>query len=163
MKETRQDAWTKEEDLLLAETVLQYIKNGKTQLEAFKSVANKLTRTPAACGFRWNATIRKQYEAGIQEAKEERKQASNQALRLLKDEDTNSQDVIESAIRLLEKMKVDRALPEEQKEDEKDQEMLRNLEKENSRLKDELNRYQNAWREMGKLWHWVNNVEKEQG
>lgn len=56
---TRQDAWTEEEDKILAETVLRYIRDGKTQLEAFKMVAEHLSRTSAACGFRWNATLRK--------------------------------------------------------------------------------------------------------
>src|SRR5690625_310927 len=61
MNTTRQDAWTKDEDTLLAEVVLRYIREGRTQLEAFKEVAKRLSRTSAACGFRWNATIRKQY------------------------------------------------------------------------------------------------------
>lgn len=163
MKETRQDAWTEEEDLLLAETVLQYIKNGKTQLEAFKSVADKLTRTSAACGFRWNATIRKQYVAGIQEAKEERKHASNQALRLLKVEDSNNSDIIESAIQLLEQMKVDSNLIDDKNNIEKDLEKLNVLKEENKQLKNEVERYKNAWIEMEKLSRWVTNAEKVQG
>lgn len=70
---TRQDSWTKDEDLLLAETVIRYIREGKTQMKAFQEVANKLSRTPQACGFRWNANIRKQYNKAITLAKEERK------------------------------------------------------------------------------------------
>ncbi|MBO8155346.1 MAG: RsfA family transcriptional regulator [Bacillaceae bacterium] len=73
MGQNRQDAWTEEEDLLLAKTVLNYIREGKTQLEAFEQVARQLSRTKAACGFRWNATVRKQYEKEIQNAKEERR------------------------------------------------------------------------------------------
>ena len=162
MKETRQDAWTKEEDLLLAETVLQYIKNGKTQLEAFKSVADKLTRTSAACGFRWNATIRKQYESGIQEAKEERKHASNQALRLLKVEDSNNSEIIDSAIQLLEQMKVDSSLIDHKHHIEKELEKLNILKEENKQLKNEIERYKNAWIEMEKLSRWVTDVEEVQ-
>ena len=70
---TRQDSWTKDEDLLLAETVIRYIREGKTQMKAFQEVANKLSRTPQACGFRWNSNIRKQYNKAITLAKEERK------------------------------------------------------------------------------------------
>ncbi|MBR7552786.1 RsfA family transcriptional regulator [Allobacillus sp. GCM10007491] len=70
---TRQDSWTKDEDLLLAETVIRYIREGKTQMKAFQEVANKLSRTPQACGFRWNANIRKQYSKAIALAKEDRK------------------------------------------------------------------------------------------
>lgn len=76
MQGHRQDAWTKDEDILLAETVLRYIREGKTQLEAFKKVGNMLSRTSAACGFRWNATLRKHYEEAIQLAKSNRKKLS---------------------------------------------------------------------------------------
>ena len=36
MSTTRQDAWTQDEDLLLAEVVLRYIREGGTQLQALK-------------------------------------------------------------------------------------------------------------------------------
>ena len=61
MSTVRQDAWTNDEDLILAEVVLRHIREGSTQLAAFEEVAEKLNRTPAACGFRWNSTIRKKY------------------------------------------------------------------------------------------------------
>ncbi|KAA0549291.1 RsfA family transcriptional regulator [Bacillus sp. BGMRC 2118] len=70
----RSDAWTHEDDLLLAETVLRYIREGGTQLQAFEEVGDKLNRTSAACGFRWNAEIRRQYEQAIQIAKKQRKE-----------------------------------------------------------------------------------------
>ncbi|KAF0995766.1 RsfA family transcriptional regulator [Geobacillus sp. TFV-3] len=69
----RQDAWTKEEDELLANVVLQYIREGNTQLEAFAEVGRRLSRTAAACGFRWNSCVRKQYKEEIEQAKQERK------------------------------------------------------------------------------------------
>jgi prespore-specific regulator len=71
----RQDAWNHDEDLLLAETVLRHIREGGTQLAAFDEVAEKLSRTSAACGFRWNSTVRKQYDSAIQLAKKARKEA----------------------------------------------------------------------------------------
>ncbi|WP_338469923.1 RsfA family transcriptional regulator [Niallia sp. XMNu-256] len=74
MSSTRQDAWTQDEDLLLAEVVLRYIREGGTQLQAFEEVGKKLSRTAAACGFRWNSTIRKQYKTGIELAKKQRKE-----------------------------------------------------------------------------------------
>ncbi|GAB6721300.1 RsfA family transcriptional regulator [Bacillus thuringiensis] len=70
---SRQDSWTNDNDLLLASTVLQNIRNGGTQLAAFKEVAKLLARTPAACGFRWNSYVRKQYQEEIQQAKQNRK------------------------------------------------------------------------------------------
>jgi len=63
---TRQDAWSHEEDVLLAETVLQYIREGKTQLAAFEEVGRQLRRTAAACGFRWNAEVRKRHLDAIE-------------------------------------------------------------------------------------------------
>lgn len=74
MTVTRQDAWTEDDDLLLAEVTLRHIREGGTQLAAFEEVGEKLNRTAAACGFRWNSLIRKKYEAAIQIAKAQRKQ-----------------------------------------------------------------------------------------
>ncbi|PLS03886.1 RsfA family transcriptional regulator [Neobacillus cucumis] len=70
----RQDAWTDENDLLLAETVLRHVREGSTQLNAFEEVGDKLNRTSAACGFRWNAVVRHTYEKALQLAKKQRKQ-----------------------------------------------------------------------------------------
>jgi len=41
MAAVRQDAWTNEEDSLLAETVLRHIREGSTQLQAFAEVGKK--------------------------------------------------------------------------------------------------------------------------
>jgi len=70
----RQDAWSHEDDLLLAETVLRHIREGSTQLKAFEEVGDKLNRTSAACGFRWNAEVRTKYENAIDLAKRQRKE-----------------------------------------------------------------------------------------
>jgi prespore-specific regulator len=70
----RQDAWSHEDDLLLAETVLRHIREGGTQLQAFEEVGDHLNRTSAACGFRWNAVVRKKYEQAISLAKKQRKE-----------------------------------------------------------------------------------------
>lgn len=80
---TRQDAWSHEEDVLLAETVLQYIREGKTQLAAFEVVGRQLHRTAAACGFRWNAEVRKRYLEAIEQAKKQRKERKR-ALEMMK-------------------------------------------------------------------------------
>lgn len=69
----RQDAWTDEDDLLLAETVLRHVREGSTQLNAFEEVGDQLNRTSAACGFRWNAVVRYSYEQALQLAKKHRK------------------------------------------------------------------------------------------
>ncbi|WP_066066483.1 RsfA family transcriptional regulator [Neobacillus soli] len=78
MSPTRQDAWSQDEDLLLAEVVLRQIREGGTQLQAFEEVGKQLSRTSAACGFRWNSYVRKQYKSGIELAKKQRKELKKQ-------------------------------------------------------------------------------------
>lgn len=80
MTAKRQDAWTPEDDIILAEVTLRHIREGGTQLSAFEEVAEQLGRTPAACGFRWNSTVRKQYEAAIQVAKRQRQKRNRERM-----------------------------------------------------------------------------------
>ncbi|MEK8129701.1 RsfA family transcriptional regulator [Paenibacillus filicis] len=78
MTAIRQDAWSDEDDLILAEVTLRHIREGSTQLSAFEEVGEKIGRTAAACGFRWNSFVRKKYEAAIQIAKAQRQKRSQQ-------------------------------------------------------------------------------------
>ncbi|WP_027408237.1 RsfA family transcriptional regulator [Anoxybacillus tepidamans] len=82
MTSVRQDAWTQDEDLLLAEVVLRYIREGGTQLQAFEEVGRRLSRTAAACGFRWNSYVRKQYKEAIELAKKQRKEKKKERAQL---------------------------------------------------------------------------------
>ncbi|WP_216830885.1 RsfA family transcriptional regulator [Alkalihalobacterium elongatum] len=84
----RQDAWTNDEDLILAEVVLRHIREGSTQLAAFEEVGERLQRTSAACGFRWNSAIRKKYDAAIALAKKQRKKG-----KVMKEEDQANYEV----------------------------------------------------------------------
>ncbi len=72
MSAIRQDAWSADDDLILAEVTLRHIREGSTQLSAFEEVGERIGRTAAACGFRWNSCVRKKYEAAIQIAKSQR-------------------------------------------------------------------------------------------
>ena len=81
MAKVRQDAWSHEDDLLLAETVLRHIRQGSTQLNAFEEVGDKLNRTSAACGFRWNAEVRQNYIQAVEIAKRQRKHNKRQQMR----------------------------------------------------------------------------------
>src|SRR5690625_1645031 len=87
----RQDAWTEEDDLLLAETVLRHIREGSTQLNAFDEVGDKLNRTSAACGFRWNAEVRNRYHSAIELAKRQRKEKKRKEAREKKQAQTKQQ------------------------------------------------------------------------
>jgi prespore-specific regulator len=68
----RKDNWSPEDDKLLAETVIRHIRGGSTQLKAFEEAAASLSRSSAACGFRWNSAVRKQHQKDIEEAKKTR-------------------------------------------------------------------------------------------
>lgn len=81
MSAVRQDAWSDDDDLLLAEVTLRHIREGSTQLTAFEEVGQRLGRTAAACGFRWNSLIRKKYESAIQIAKAQRQQLKSKGKR----------------------------------------------------------------------------------
>src|SRR5690625_4157099 len=72
MTVVRQDAWTPDDDLILAEITLRNIREGGTQLKAFEEVGERIGRTAATCGFRWNSSVRKRYEEAIRIAKEQR-------------------------------------------------------------------------------------------
>jgi prespore-specific regulator len=72
MTAVRQDAWSPDDDLILAEVTLRHIREGSTQLAAFEEVGERIGRTSAACGFRWNSCVRKKYEEAIQIAKQQR-------------------------------------------------------------------------------------------
>lgn len=139
MRVNRQDAWTKEEDLLLANTVIDYIKKGYTQLESFKHVAEQLNRTPAACGFRWNATIRKRYTDEIEAAKEARKKVEIEVPELdVQDDKLSSIKSVDQAIKWLEQLKQD---TKNQLLNNQDQ-VLTSYIDENKKLKEELANYQ---------------------
>jgi prespore-specific regulator len=80
LRTMRQDAWTAEDDAILAEVVLKHIRDGSTQLAGFNEASRRLGRTAAACGFRWNACVRKQFRPQIEEAKEDRKQRKSERI-----------------------------------------------------------------------------------
>ncbi len=76
MSVVRQDAWSADDDLILAELTLRHIREGSTQLNAFEEVGDRIGRTAAACGFRWNSFVRKKYDTAIQIAKAQRQKRS---------------------------------------------------------------------------------------
>lgn len=159
MSRNRQDSWTKEEDQLLAKTVLNYIRTGKTQLDAFQEVGKQLSRTGAACGFRWNATVRKLYEKEIEEAKQMRKQFMTNN-RNEKEENAEPKiQTVDIAISLLEKMK--EQIDVKQISNDEEDDLIIKLKKENERLRKMLKMYHEGWREMNKVWEWIQNQQTE--
>jgi len=61
LDEKKKERWTVEEDKVLANIILTFVRDGKTQLQAFVEAANVIGRSRQACAFRWNKTLRKQY------------------------------------------------------------------------------------------------------
>lgn len=153
LAKVRQDAWSPEDDLLLAETVLRHIREGSTQLNAFEEVGDALNRTSAACGFRWNAEVRNKYVHAIELAKRQRKERkralANQAKRktnklpakttetdsslMMEREETKSTITLESVIHFLQSLQKDYYDTHESKR------KIEKLEAENNKLKDEIN------------------------
>jgi prespore-specific regulator len=62
--------WTEDEDLLLAEILINHAKTGEDQARAFEIASQKLSRTSAACAYRWRITVKKTFEQEYLEARE---------------------------------------------------------------------------------------------
>lgn len=142
---TRQDAWTADDDLLLAEVTLRHIREGSTQLKAFEEAAQRLGRTPAACGFRWNNTVRKQYEEAIRMAKAQRQQLKKSRASREQREEGEAADSIsyDAVIRFLRQQRQavqewQRRVKHLEKELQEKETVLKQLQDENERLRGEL-------------------------
>ncbi|MCU4808509.1 MULTISPECIES: RsfA family transcriptional regulator [Bacillus cereus group] len=144
---SRQDSWTDDNDLLLASTVLQNIRNGGTQLAAFKEVAKLLARTPAACGFRWNSYVRKQYQEEIQQAKQDRKMGNNILLSPSEKEKNSLSITLDDIILFLQNYKDVNELTELQNQ-------IEDLETENQSLLQRITMYEEEYRML------LNHIDK---
>lgn len=138
----RQDAWSHEDDVLLAETVLRHIREGSTQLWAFDEVGDILNRTSAACGFRWNAVVRERYVEEIKQAKKERKERKKaQALLRSNMKTANAPINLTTVIEYLKTLNVDgQSTLQLQKENERLQQENMQLKEKNKELENELNK-----------------------
>jgi prespore-specific regulator len=72
MTKKRIDQWTEPEDQFLIHTVLRYVREGRTQLQAFEDIGEKLDRSPGGVNFRWNGILRKYHEEELLFAKREK-------------------------------------------------------------------------------------------
>jgi RsfA family transcription factor len=69
----RVDAWTEQEDKILVQTILDYVRHGKTQLQAFEDAGEKLDRSASACGYQWNINLRKIFNEKLRIVRRERR------------------------------------------------------------------------------------------
>ena len=167
MSAVRQDAWTPDDDLILAEVTLRHIREGSTQLAAFEEVGERIGRTAAACGFRWNSCVRKKYEAAIQIAKEQRQKRNQMkrratpetaAISFYSEELGGKQEMIsedslsiDTVIRFLRQLKgnyqeMHKQIKNLQKELKEKEEKVEQLLKENEHLKKEMSEVQTDYR-----------------
>lgn len=146
MSSNRQDAWSQDEDVLLAEVVLRHIREGGTQLQAFEEVGKKLSRTSAACGFRWNSFVRKQYKSGIELAKKQRKQSKKHSPPKKTYEEKQEIPTVESASESPEAFSMGSMIQYLQKAEEavRNEEKVRN---ENSQLHEQISQLQEKLKE----------------
>ncbi|MCS7463429.1 RsfA family transcriptional regulator [Paenibacillus doosanensis] len=168
MTAIRQDAWSDEDDLILAEVTLRHIREGSTQLTAFEEVGEKIGRTAAACGFRWNSFVRKKYEAAIQIAKAQRQKRNQQKKHTAFAAVSSSSAVLEHAEHAKsgdsfseESISIDAVIRFLRQWKGTYQEMsrhIRHLEKELSEKQDELDRLRSENDELNKQ---VNEVETD--
>ncbi|HET7658001.1 MAG TPA: RsfA family transcriptional regulator [Bacillales bacterium] len=135
MAASRQDAWSREEDLVLAEVVLRHIREGSTQLSAFAEVGERLSRTAAACGFRWNSLVRKRYGSAISLAKKQRKQLKQMTPAVNGSEETVASSIsLEDVIAYLERFRSEEDRETMMKENEILKAEIATLKEENAKL-----------------------------
>ncbi len=166
MTAVRQDAWSPDDDLILAEVTLRHIRDGSTQLAAFEEVGQRIGRTSAACGFRWNSCVRKRYDEAIGLAKQQRQKrsylkkqgitqaAGGERLLPLDGESATKNDLLsaeslslEAIIRYLRQWKgivqdMNRQIRQLEKDMKEKDEKLRELQEENDRLSKQVNEVQ---------------------
>lgn len=170
MTAVRQDAWSPDDDLILAEVTLRHIRDGSTQLAAFEEVGQRIGRTSAACGFRWNSCVRKRYDEAIGMAKQQRqkrnylkKQGAGTAMSgaqslLVEDGESGKGGEtasveslsLEAIIRYLRQWKnsvqdMNRQIRQLEKELKDKDEQLRGYKEENDRLTKEVDEAQNGY------------------
>lgn len=67
------EIWTPDDDIMLAETILRNVREGKTVMDGCRELEEKTEgrRTASASKFRWFTNVVEQYRAGYELAKEE--------------------------------------------------------------------------------------------
>ncbi|MFD2922204.1 RsfA family transcriptional regulator [Halobacillus naozhouensis] len=155
MDTPRKAAWNKDEDLLLADTVLRYVREGNTQLSAFQEVGQRLNRTPSACGFRWNATVRQEYQEKIKEAKQDRE--GKRAVFVATNPAEETLISFDEAISFLKEMKKEKYEHQGRK---KLEEEIERLQEDNRQLKNQIKKLEDSWIEMDKLVYGVKEKQK---
>lgn len=123
------------DDLLLAETVLRYVRNGGVINDACKEVEEKLnyTRTFTTLKHRWFTVLKKQYEHAFNLALKEGKKKKKKRYRQSQNVNTNELGIIEA-------LNVVKAYSEQIAKDKEERLKAEELKKENQAIKEKLNK-----------------------
>ncbi|QQO38712.1 transcriptional regulator [Bacillus phage BCPST] len=123
------------DDLLLAETVLRYVRNGGVINDACKEVEEKLnyTRTFTTLKHRWFTVLKKQYEHAFNLALKEGKKKKKKRYR-------RSQNINADELGIIEALNVVKAYSEQIAKDKDERLKAEELKKENQAIKEKLNK-----------------------
>ena len=123
------------DDLLLVETILRYVRNGDAINDACKEVEEKLnyTRTFTTLKHRWFTVLKPQYEnafnSAFKEGKKKRKKRYRQTRNVSSDE-----------LGIIEALNIVKAYSEQVAKEKEERLKAEELKKENQAIKDKLNR-----------------------
>lgn len=70
----RYDGWTEEQDRIVIDGIIDGISEGKSQLRCFEEIGERIKRSPAAVGFRWNKVLRHEHNKKVAESKMQQRQ-----------------------------------------------------------------------------------------
>lgn len=99
------NGWTDEEDLITAEIVLRYLREGRDMGNAYAEISRRIGRTPAAIQRRWSRDISDRYDAAIDIAKASRTKRKQKRLSNVRDEIEQLEDYLKRVFKCLDNIK----------------------------------------------------------
>src|SRR5699024_6802926 len=143
------EIWTKDDDVLLAETILRTVRNGGTIIDGCRNFeeVTEGKRTEQASKFRWHTRLSDQYKAAYELAKEQGKRNKgksriNQGESYERVMDTILNNDEEKELNMKDVFNVDKKFKDQQKSEEatygKNKRENKRFKKENEKLKDKL-------------------------
>lgn len=150
------EIWTKEDDILLAETVLSSVKDGNAVMDACRIVEEKTNgkRSASACKYRWHTRLKEHYNDAYEFARAEGKKIRNiKAKKINQDErmesiiedvlntDNEREIMIDDILVLVKRYKHQEEQKQESSTEDVENKLRREIERlrqENKRLREEL-------------------------
>lgn len=123
------------DDLLLAETILRYVRNGEAINDACKEVEEELgyTRTFTTLKHRWFTVLKSQYEDAFNSAMREGKKKKKKRFR-------QSQNVNPNEVGIKDVLEIVKAYSEKVDKEESEKSKAEELRRENEAIKNRLNK-----------------------